>query len=96
MSSFAFCCQHVVRPSLSQSINHGLTTTYTRQELHLSSGPRQPLDMVFACFGCATNQDAATLLESLHAWSIAVRLLAVPVTILVEIRDISFLHVCMC
>lgn len=48
---------------------------YTKLELHLSSGPRQPLNMAFAC---ATNQGVATLLKSLHTSAIATRLLAVP------------------
>lgn len=74
MSSISFRSQHIVHPSLSQSIKiHRLTMAYTKLELHLSSGPRQPLNMA-----CATNQDAATLLKSLHTLVIAMRLLAVP------------------
>lgn len=48
---------------------------YTKLELHLSPGPRQPLNMAFAC---ATSQGAVTLLKSLHTLAIAMRLLAVP------------------
>lgn len=48
---------------------------YTKLELHLSSGPRQPLNMAFAC---ATSQGVVTLLKSLHTSAIAMGLLAVP------------------
>lgn len=34
---------------------------YTKLELHLSSGPRQPLNMAFAC---ATSQGVVALLKS--------------------------------
>lgn len=64
------------RPPLpSKSIIHRLTMAYTKLELHLSSGPRQPLNMVFAC---ATSQGVVTLLKSLHTLAIAMSLLAVP------------------
>lgn len=51
---------------------------YTKLELHLSSGPRQPLNMAVAC---ATSQGVATLLKSLQTSAIAMRLLAVPLII---------------
>jgi hypothetical protein len=49
MSSIFSMLESAVRPSLSQSIIHRLTMAYTKPELHLSSGPRQPLTMTFAC-----------------------------------------------
>lgn len=48
---------------------------YTKLELHRSSGPRQPLNMAFAC---ATSQGVVTLLKSLHTSAIAMKLPAVP------------------
>lgn len=59
---------------------------YTKLELHLSSGPRQPLNMAFAC---ATNQDVVTLLKSLHTLAIAMRLPAAPFIIL-HSRDLRY------
>lgn len=58
---------------------------YTKLELHLSSGPREPLNMAFAC---AASQDVATLLKSLHTPAIAMRLLAVP--FIIQSRDLRY------